>query len=180
MTPENSEDPRVKDPHWNPIRNIILPDAKRQPDRSLAIVLGSVVEAQLGDLIVNRLVDNKKIADKLFTGLGPLNNFAGKIDLGFLLGLYGKETASMLHAIRGIRNLFAHEMLPLNFESPIIVKKAQPLTFINQFGRGKPRAGRPLYIGACEFVLGGLFAVASDRRRFKSPVPGKAPSGTIE
>lgn len=179
MITQDSEGPRATDSHWNPIRNIILPDAKRQPDRSLAIVLASVVEADLGDLITNRLVDNKKIADKLFTGLGPLNNFAAKIDLAFLLGLYRKETANMLHSIRGIRNLFAHEMAPLDFESPSIVTKAQPLTFINQFG-GKCRAGRELYIGACEFVMGGLIAVASDKRRFKSPLPGKTPSGTIE
>lgn len=168
------------DPDWNPIRNIILPDAKRQPDRSLAVVLAAVVEDHLGEVIINRLVNDKRVADRMFTGLGPLSSFSAKIDMGFLLGLYGEEGARMLHAVRRIRNLFAHDMNPIDFNTQQVGDIAEPLGFINTFYPHDPREGRELYIGACEFMMGMLGALGSDKRRFRSPQRGKAPSGKIE
>jgi hypothetical protein len=40
----------------------------------------------------------------------------------------------------------------------------------------KKRSERDLFIYACEYMLGGLAALAMDNRRFKSPVRGKKPS----
>jgi DNA-binding MltR family transcriptional regulator len=142
-------------------------------------VMAAVVEARLGDMLVGRLVDHKKTSDKLFTGMGPLSSFSAKIDLGFLLGLYSEEVTKMLHGIRNIRNVYAHEMVPLDFASKEIAVKMQPLQFVNTFPPGKPKAGRELFNAACEFILGALYAIGQDKRRFKSPELGKAPTGAI-
>jgi hypothetical protein len=93
------------DPNYNPIRNVILPDAKKQPDRSLAIVLAAVVEDQLGEMLQAKVVDDKQTVRKMFSGMGPLATFSAQIDLGFLLGFYGDEMHSLLHAIRVVRNI---------------------------------------------------------------------------
>ncbi len=56
------------DPYNNPIRNIILPDAKKQPDRSLAIVLAAVVEDQLGEMLRAKVVEEGYREDVLRNG----------------------------------------------------------------------------------------------------------------
>ncbi|ARP62599.1 hypothetical protein A9K65_003770 [Mesorhizobium sp. WSM1497] len=165
------------DPHFNPIRNIILPDAKKQPDRSLAIVLAAVVEDQLGGMLQAKVVDDKKTIEKMFSGMGPLATFSAQIDLGFLLGFYGDEIHKLLHAIRVVRNTYAHEMRPLDFTSNVITTKMGPFEFINSFSPHRPKLGRELYIFGCEFCLGATYTVRTDEGRFRKPITGQRPTG---
>lgn len=170
-------DEQESDPDFNLIRNVVLPDAKKQPDRYLAIVMAAIMEESLGEILQARLVDHKKTAKKMFGGMGPLATFSAKIDLGFLLGMYCGEFAKMLHAVRDIRNTFAHDLRPLTLASEALKTKATPLRFIETFDlRPKNRTERDLFMSACEFILGGLAALAMEKRRFKSPRPGQKAS----
>lgn len=170
---------RDVDPDFNPIRNIILPDAKKQPDRSLAIVMAAVVEDRLEEMLKSKLLDDKKIITKMFSGMGPLSNFSVKIDLGYLLGFYADEFHNLLHAIRVVRNTYAHEMKPLDFNSNEIVTKMQPFEFINKFPPRRQKVGRDLFIAGCEFCFGGLYALGTDPRRFQKHVRGERVTGAI-
>lgn len=165
------------DPDFNLIRNVVMPDAKKQPDRYVAIVMAAIMEEELGEILQARLVDHKKTAKKMFGGMGPLATFSAKIDLAFLLGMYREDFAKMLHAVRDIRNTFAHDLRPLTFASDEVKAKAIPLKFIETFDlRPKSRTERDLFINACEFILGGMGALAMEKRRFKTPVAGKKAS----
>jgi hypothetical protein len=88
------------DPDFNLVRNVVLPDAKKQPDRYLVIVMVAIIEERLGEILQAVLVDHKKVANKMFSGMGPLATSSAKIDLGFLLGMYREGFAKMLHAVR--------------------------------------------------------------------------------
>lgn len=146
----------------------------KQPDRSLVIVMAAVIDDALAALIINYLVEAKKITDNMFNGMGPLSTFSAKIDLGFLLAIYNKDFADMLHALRRIRNEFAHNMDPLTLESEEVKYKAIPLEKMMKRWEppSKVRTAREVFIGGCHFILGGLAAMRSDKRRLKSPESG--------
>ena len=105
------------DPHFSLIRNVVLPDAKKQPDRGMVLVLAAVIDNELTDILTGFLVEDKKLHKKFFKGLGPLATFSAKIDLGYLLGLYHSQFQELLHSIRDVRNAFAHNMEPVSLES---------------------------------------------------------------
>ena len=89
----------------------------RQEDRAAAIIAAAFFEDRLTLAIRERLVDDPRVVNPLFKGTGPLATFSAKIDLAYLLGIYGAPQRSILHAIRNIRNEFAHNLTPLTFES---------------------------------------------------------------
>ena len=84
-------------------------DADIASDSAAVISMVALFEDILGDAIRNHLVALSKTQDAdLFGDRGPLATFSSKIDVGYALGLYGKETKAKLHLIRKIRNIFAH------------------------------------------------------------------------
>lgn len=158
------------DPYYRELRNIVLPDAEKQPDRSLAIVFAAVVEDHLSQGIKAHLVDHKRTASALFTGMGPLATFSAKIDLGLLMGFYREDFANVLHALRRIRNTFAHDMRPLTFESQEIKAKATAFEFVDTLLQRRKRPdGREQFLGSCKFVIGALSALSADAARPKIP-----------
>jgi hypothetical protein len=159
----------MDDRNFNELRNIILPDAEKQPDRSMAIVFVAVIDDHLTRAIEAKLVDHKKAKERLFTGLGPLATFSARIDLGILLGFYKDDFAKVLHGLRKIRNAFAHDMRPLTFESPEIRGMANVFAYVNaMLKRRKEVTGREEFLGACKFTLGALLALTYDAERLIS------------
>jgi hypothetical protein len=101
----------------------IMAELKTQPDRSAAIIAGSLLERILESAIVARLrplLPGQRRA--LFGAMGPLSTFSAKIELGFLLGLYAEPAHKNLNMIRVVRNTFAHEFDALSFDHPDILK----------------------------------------------------------
>ena len=76
-----------------------------------------------------------------------------------------------MHAIRGIRNICAHEMKPLDFTSNEIVAKMEPFAFIHTFSSRRPKV-KETFIAGSEFCLGGIWAIRGDERRFRKPASG--------
>lgn len=95
----------------------IIAEIEKQTDRGAALIATAYLEERLLEAIKARMNRFEEVENKLFKGLGPLASFSSKIDLGLLLGIYDLQSQKMLHIIRDIRNEFAHQPKPRDFNS---------------------------------------------------------------
>jgi hypothetical protein len=86
-------------------------------DRASAIVAGAFLDEILQELLCTFLVEEPKGDKKLFEGTGALATFSAKIEMSFRLGLISTEEHRTLHAVRGIRNDFAHVLGDISFQT---------------------------------------------------------------
>jgi len=86
-------------------------------DRGAAILLAANVEICLRFAIERNLVTTGDYYRLLFRSGAPLNSFESKIRIGYTMGLFGDQTKYNLDCIKGIRNAFAHSIIPINFET---------------------------------------------------------------
>ncbi|ANH98919.1 hypothetical protein A8L59_16350 [Pseudomonas koreensis] len=89
-------------------------------DRGAALLAAVFAEATLESLILDRLIPNSG-KQKL-----PVNNFAAKIDLSFRLGIIPEGVANLLHGLRDIRNIFAHQIIS-DFETASVATKTEAI-----------------------------------------------------
>jgi hypothetical protein len=101
----------------------------RQSEAGSALVLAGLVEDWLQKLLLQagRPLSNA-LAMKIFDGMGPLSQFAAKIEVAYLFELVDEITYNDLLAIKEIRNRFAHTIRFVNFSSEEIKKACQRLT----------------------------------------------------
>ncbi len=114
------------------IRNIkrdvqIAKEIDRQEDRGAAIVAGAYLEDFILEALKRRLVPDTAVLNEFFTGMGPLATFSAKIEMAYLMRLVDKENRQRMHAIRRIRNEFAHNMEPVTFETTRIKEMCKTL-----------------------------------------------------
>jgi hypothetical protein len=96
---------------------------REKNDRGAAILLACHVEICLRYAIHHNLVVVKKESQRLLFHTGsPLISFEAKIRIGYSMGMFGKQTKVNLDCIKGIRNAFAHAVIPLTFETPQIME----------------------------------------------------------
>ena len=95
----------------------VLDELESQTDRGATLIAGAYLEDRLIDAIKARTNRHADIENRFYKGHGPLASFSAKIDLGYLLGIYDETFCRFLHVIRRIRNEFAHQFQPLNFDS---------------------------------------------------------------
>ena len=94
-------------------------------DRAIAIMAAAFLEYRLEEAIKKKLTDRKTKRKKddrtLFTRLfgaeSPLGTFSSKIDIGLALKIFGNNSWKDFHAIRDIRNAFAHRKEPTSFNT---------------------------------------------------------------
>ena len=133
-------------------------------DRGAALIAVGCLDSKLTDAIKSRLRDDKDTRHKLFKSAGPAGAFGTKIDLGYLLHIYGKETRVDLEAIGKIRNEFAHKPDPIDFGTDDIRKLCDGLAIRNRFWSDVPGARvfpRPLtkedareeFIWTCSLII---------------------------
>ena len=83
-----------------------------------ALYVASNLEVSLEDLLALYMPNlSNTLKEKLFVGYGPLSSFSAKIDIAYALGLIPASLRRDLHAIRDIRNAFAHTTERLHFDS---------------------------------------------------------------
>lgn len=99
-------------------------------DRSIAIIVGSVLDQGLESALLTRLRPlNTEEERAVFLSEGaPLSTFSAKITLGYSLGLFGRMARDDLHMIRSIRNTFAHSRLSLDFDHASVAAACMELT----------------------------------------------------
>lgn len=92
-------------------------EIEKQTDRGAALMAGAFLEERLLQAIKATIYQNSRINGRMFRADGPLGSFSALIDLGFMLGIYGVKRHQTMHAIRRIRNDFAHKTAPLDFQT---------------------------------------------------------------
>lgn len=107
-----------------------LPDGwERMAHSGIALMYSSVIERMLGALIEEALPGmTKSIRKGLFTAANaPLSSFSARIHMAGALKIVTPEESVKLHAIRAVRNAFAHCEIGVHFDHPAIAAKVSLL-----------------------------------------------------
>jgi DNA-binding MltR family transcriptional regulator len=108
--------------------NDVVAEIRQASDRTAAIVLGSLVERTVEQRILAALPrHDEKTAERLLARDGPLSSFYGKNQLGYALGAYDETILHQVEIIRRVRNVFAHSVLPIHFETQEIIDQVSKL-----------------------------------------------------
>ncbi len=147
----------------------ILEEIAGSSDRSAAIVLSSLVETALYLVLRSRLIDHNDL-DSFFEGAtAPFQTFSSRIKLGRALGIYGTDTTRTLGSIREIRNIFAHALRRVDFDTLAIRSKCETLSWPSHLtprDSENYRAMRKTYTTACTNLA---IALAKEAADFKRP-----------
>jgi spore coat polysaccharide biosynthesis protein SpsF (cytidylyltransferase family) len=98
-------------------------------DRASALVLASMIDLMLERAILTRFIRlGKEKRDAIFRNPNaPLSSLSAKISVASALGCIGGEPRSQLERIRSIRNAFAHTVVGVTFDTPLISKECDKL-----------------------------------------------------
>lgn len=110
----------------------VMKEIMEGSDRVVAIVGGALVEEVLARLLREFLRQDEKVLDQAFGFSKPIGTFSAKVDLGYLLGVYGKEVHQDLHCLRRIRNEFAHK-LNTTFKTQKLADLAKNLYLVERY-----------------------------------------------
>lgn len=118
---------------------VLLDDAERtvldvleyDSDRSIAIIVGSLIENRLKRVILARINRHDEIESRLFRISGPLGSFSSKIDIARLLGFISDDAYHDLILMKDIRNLFAHNLAIRDFRSQRIKDKSRNFRLVD-------------------------------------------------
>ena len=98
-----------------------------EPDRAAALLVTSILEQCIGDLIKSFCIKDS-IVDDLLEVNGPFGPFSYRINAAYALGWIKKDIYDDLHAIRNIRNHFAHHSLKAAFEDTELQESLEKLS----------------------------------------------------
>lgn len=121
----DSEQPKLQD-EWEPFLN----EVAHESDRASAVLSAAYLDEMLGKLIESFMVDDNKAVDALLSSskpYAPLGSFSAKIIMAYCLGLIDKIQYDDLNVIKRIRNLFAHGLHGLSFQSKQISDETKKL-----------------------------------------------------
>ena len=99
-----------------------------ESDRAAAVLAAAYFEKWLREKIIGRFVkvdEGFKELQEIINRLLP--NFASKINIGYLLGLYDRKIWEGLNTVRAIRNEFAHCAEPINFNDDKVANLCRKL-----------------------------------------------------
>ena len=89
----------------------------KESDRGCVIFGAEVLNEYLEQLLRSFLRDDQpSVVDPLFQTYGPLASFSARIRLCFSLKLITKDLRHRLEIVRKMRNIFAHDWRPIDFE----------------------------------------------------------------
>lgn len=98
-------------------------------DRAAALVLAALLDNLLEMAIEVNFValPEKNLAALFRNPQAPLSAFSAKIDIAYALGVYGDDFKKQIDQLRRIRNAFAHSVIPISFEEPLISSECRKL-----------------------------------------------------
>ncbi len=98
-----------------------LQQSSGESDRGIVLIIAAHIDECLRRLITSFLIDSNYV-DDLFEGpYAPFGSLSGKTRAAYLMGLITKQELETIDAVRGVRNVFAHER-DASFEHPKIKK----------------------------------------------------------
>jgi DNA-binding MltR family transcriptional regulator len=114
-----------------------LKQLDKDSDRALGVTCAAIVDEALAECLRKHFVqvnsDIRSRIDWLMDPGGALSAFGLRIDLGWVLGIYGKAARQEMARIKDIRNDFAHEVSIYSFDDPLIAKRVDQLTLVDKF-----------------------------------------------
>jgi hypothetical protein len=156
-------------------------EVSHENDRGNALILGAYAERVLENTIARCLIREAASAplyDRVFGAdeAGAINGFAGKIVLGYALGLYTEQVREDLQTIRHIRNVFAHAVSNVDFTTPEIAEACNFYIVNRTWGGGKRDSREWLDKASArqKFVTGvfwTIFRIITEAQEQKRPVP---------
>lgn len=100
-----------------------------ESDRGRVLLVASILDEWLSEILKNYLLDDK-ISDDLLTGFAaPLGTFSSKIKACYSLALINKSELELIEIIRKIRNEFGHNWKDTTFKSPKIKGQLDKLSW---------------------------------------------------
>jgi hypothetical protein len=95
---------------------------EQQSHAAVVITATTMLDFDLERCIIASLSRcSKSLRKRMFTGYGPLATFSAKIDLAYMLGVFGADTYQEIQKIRKMRNIFAHSKELLSFKHEMII-----------------------------------------------------------
>lgn len=92
-----------------------------ESDRGITLIIAAHIETCLRRILEAVLIESSETTS-LFEGpYAPFGSLSGKTQAAFVMGLITKSERNRIDAVRGVRNVFAHEA-NANFSHPKIMK----------------------------------------------------------
>lgn len=97
---------------------ILLESFRLESDRGVVLVITAMVEKELEEQIILRLLPKAAAQDELLSNsvTAPISTFSTKIDLSYRIGLITNSERTVFHHLRKIRNRCAHDIDSQNFD----------------------------------------------------------------
>jgi hypothetical protein len=139
----------------------IVDELVNENDRARAIVGGSLVDGILDYAIVARIKNLEPGEEsKLFKPGGPFHSCDQKIQAGFAIGLFGPLTRADMECINEVRNIFAHNMNPMDFDHEDVVQRCKGLR--TGSGVDGTMSTRDRFVFAIQWIVDGLVNDANE------------------
>lgn len=94
----------------------------KESDRGCAIMGAALLADALEDLLRSFFrqapEDVRGVIDPLFSGYAPLATFSARIQVAFAIGILPRDLRDKIEVVRKLRNSFAHEWGPIDFDDP--------------------------------------------------------------
>jgi hypothetical protein len=140
---------------------LIIDELTDENDRVRAVVGGSLLDGLLDYAIVARIRALEPGEEsKLFKPGGPFHSCDQKIQAGYALGLFGSLTKSDMACINEVRNIFAHEMNPVDFDAEVIIDRSKNLR--SGSGIDVSLSTRDRFVFAIHWIMDGLVTDANE------------------
>ena len=136
----------------------IIHELDNQTDRGAALIAAALLDVALREAMKTRLVYFKDFDEQIFDSEGaPLSSFNARIRVARAIGIIGDFAERHAHAIRRIRNQFAHSAFRIDFESEALTPEIEKL-LPDSAPEWKPQfsAPRRRYIGTAIALMAAL------------------------
>lgn len=167
-------------------------ELRAETDRGAALVGAALIDDRLERLLKSQLLLTKDLYEKLLSGAAnaPLGHFAARTSMCRALGLITEVEYKECVLIAKIRNMFAHRLHGLTFETSEIADRCKQLAAMPYEKWGKPRQRYINSVVTLSLVLWHRSAHAADckaRERSwpwhlaltKKPADGKPEQGKV-
>jgi hypothetical protein len=100
----------------------LMKDIDSMDGRAAALILAAMIDNFLELAIITKFTnrDRRRLNAIFRSSTAPLTSLSAKISVAHALGLCGNELRIQLDRIRSIRNAFAHAMLSISFDDPLM------------------------------------------------------------
>lgn len=105
----------------------------KETDRGAVLLAASIIDEWLSEILINYLKEDS-ISKELVIGFNaPLGTFSARTKMAYSLSLIEKREYDEINIIRKIRNQFGHNWQELNFDSEIIKKECDKLSWFGPY-----------------------------------------------